>query len=73
MEGINMSRDRIEKLGTLFLAVFSIALSAQLLSTGILEAPAQWAGAVAAVLGSITIAVVVRVWPQPAQAKVQDG
>ena len=46
-----MSRDRIEKLGTLFLAVFSTALAAQLVSTGIMEDPLQWAGAVAAVLG----------------------
>lgn len=26
----------------------------------------QWAGAVAAVLGSVTVAVAVRVWPAPA-------
>jgi hypothetical protein len=65
-----MNRDRIEKLGTLFLAVFSTALAAQLVSTGIMEAPIQWAGAVAAVLGSITIAVLVRVWPQPARVEV---
>ena len=30
--------------------------------------PVQWAGAVAAVLGSVTVAVVVRVWPAKAQA-----
>jgi hypothetical protein len=29
----------------------------------------QWAGAVAAVLGSVTLAVAVRVWPEPAKAK----
>jgi hypothetical protein len=28
----------------------------------------QWAGAAAAVLGSVTVAVVVRVWPAPAKA-----
>lgn len=66
-----MSRDRIEKLGTLFLAVFSTALAAQLVSTGIMDAPTQWAGAVAAVLGSLGIAVIVRVWPQPEQAKIR--
>jgi hypothetical protein len=28
----------------------------------------QWAGATAAVLGSVTVAVVVRIWPSPAKA-----
>lgn len=31
--------------------------------------PLQWAGAAAAVLGSVTVAVAVRVWPAPAKAK----
>lgn len=30
--------------------------------------PVQWAGAVVAVLGSVTVAVVVRVWPAKAGA-----
>lgn len=37
--------------------------------------PIQWAGAAAAVLGSVTVAVAVRVWPAPAKAakvKSQD-
>jgi hypothetical protein len=29
----------------------------------------QWAGAAAAVLGSVTVAVAVRVWPAPVKAK----
>jgi hypothetical protein len=29
----------------------------------------QWAGAIAAVLGSVTLAVAVRVWPSPQKAK----
>jgi hypothetical protein len=29
----------------------------------------QWAGAVVAVLGSVTVAVAVRVWPTPVKAK----
>jgi hypothetical protein len=33
--------------------------------------PVQWAGAGAAVLGSVTVAVVVRVWP--ARAKASGG
>lgn len=30
--------------------------------------PIQWAGAAAAVLGSVTVAVAVRVWPTPVKA-----
>jgi hypothetical protein len=33
--------------------------------------PVQWAGAAAAVLGSVTVAVAVRVWPQPIKAKAE--
>jgi hypothetical protein len=33
--------------------------------------PVQWAGAAAAVLGSVTVAVAVRVWPSPVKAKAQ--
>lgn len=32
----------------------------------------QWAGAAAAVLGSVTVAVAVRVWPAPAKVRVED-
>jgi hypothetical protein len=31
---------------------------------------AQWAGAAAAVLGSVTLAVAVRVWPAPVKVRV---
>jgi hypothetical protein len=34
--------------------------------------PVQWAGAVTAVLGSVTVAVAVRAWPTPAKAKTGD-
>ncbi|MFC3068777.1 hypothetical protein [Phenylobacterium soli] len=33
---------------------------------------AQWVGAAAAVLGSVTVAVAVRVWPAPVKAKVKQ-
>ncbi|HEY2752252.1 hypothetical protein [Phenylobacterium sp.] len=33
--------------------------------------PVQWAGAATAVLGSVTVAVAVRIWT-PAKAKAQD-
>jgi uncharacterized membrane protein len=32
----------------------------------------QWAGAAAAVLGSVTLAVLVRVWPSQGQAQIQE-
>jgi hypothetical protein len=36
--------------------------------------PVQWAGAAAAVLGSVTVAVAVRVWPRqkPVKAESRD-
>jgi hypothetical protein len=63
-----MTRDKTEKLGTLFLAVFSTGLAAQLAAAGGLE-PTQWLGAAAATLGSVGIAVAVRVWRQPEPAR----
>jgi hypothetical protein len=35
--------------------------------------PMQWAGAAAAVLGSVSVAVAVRVWPAPVKAKVKSN
>jgi hypothetical protein len=32
----------------------------------------QWAGAIAAVLGSVTVAVAVRVWPAPQRVKAKE-
>ena len=32
----------------------------------------QWAGAATAVLGSVTLAVLVRVWPAQAKAQIQE-
>jgi DMSO reductase anchor subunit len=68
-----MSREKAEKLGTLFLAVFSTGLVAQFATTSGLE-PQQWFGATAAVLGSLTVAVMVRIWrqPQPQRITVRD-
>jgi hypothetical protein len=35
--------------------------------------PVQWVGAAAAVLGSVTVAVAVRVWQAPVKAKANSG
>ena len=68
-----MSREKTEKLGSLFLTVFSAGLAAQLAADGM--APAQWLGAAAAVFGSVTMAVAVRVWPRQelAEAPARRG
>lgn len=58
-----MNREKTEKLGSLFLAVFSAGLAAQLAADGM--AVNQWLGAAAAVLGSLSMVVAVRVWPRP--------
>jgi hypothetical protein len=34
--------------------------------------PVQWAGAAMAVLGSVTVAVAVRVWPAPQKAEAEQ-
>lgn len=34
--------------------------------------PVQWAGAAAAVLGSVTVAVAIRVWPTPVKVKQEQ-
>jgi hypothetical protein len=62
-----MTRDKIEKLATLFLAIFATGLSVQMAMAGELQST-EWAGAAVAILGSIGLAVGVRVWPQPARA-----
>jgi hypothetical protein len=55
--------------GSAILVFASGAMAGHYASLGM--TPIQWAGAVAAVLGSVTVAVVVRVWP--AKAKVQGA
>ena len=67
-----MTRDKVEKLGTLFLAVFSTGLAAQLASVGALEST-EWLWATVATLGSIAAAVAVRLWPEPAKAPAPRG
>ena len=52
------------------LVFLSGAMSGHYAATGMTTI--QWAGAVAAVLGSVTVAVAVRVWPPRATAKIKD-
>lgn len=64
-----MDRAQFEKLGTLFLAIFSSGLTLQLATDGM--SPAQWAGGLAAVAGSLALAATVRLWPEPIQAQAK--
>lgn len=52
--------------GSALLVFASGAMAGHYASLGM--SPMQWAGAAAAVLGSVTVAVVVRVWPAKAKA-----
>jgi hypothetical protein len=52
--------------GSALMVFTSGALAGHYASIGM--SPVQWAGAAAAVLGSVTVAVVVRVWPAKAKA-----
>jgi hypothetical protein len=53
--------------GTTLLVIASGAMAGHYAALGM--STLQWAGAVAAVLGSVTLAVAVRVWPAPMKAK----
>lgn len=50
--------------GSAILVFASGAMAGHYASLGM--TPVQWAGAAAAVLGSVTVAVVVRIWPAKA-------
>jgi hypothetical protein len=64
-----MTRETIEKLGSLFLAVFSTLLALVMAAE---MAPAQRIGALVAVSGSLALAALVRTWPHPAKAKKDE-
>jgi hypothetical protein len=51
------------------LVVFSGGLAGHYAALGM--TPVQWAGALSAVLGSVTVAVAVHVWPAPQKAPRQ--
>jgi hypothetical protein len=61
-----MTRETLEKLGSIFLAVFSTGLALVMAAE---MGPAQRIGAIVAVAASLSLAAVVRKWPHPTQAK----
>lgn len=63
-----LSKKDLVEWGSAAMVFISGGLAGHYASLGM--SPAQWVGAAAAVLGSVTLAVAVRVWPAPAKAKV---
>jgi hypothetical protein len=52
--------------GSASLVILSAAMAGHYIAEGMTLV--QWAGALCAVLGSVTVAVAVRVWPAPVKA-----
>lgn len=65
-----LSKQDVAEYGSAGLVLLSGATAGHFAAVG-MDA-VQWAGAIAAVLGSVTVAVAVRVWPAPVRAKVED-
>jgi len=65
-----LTRKDLAEGGSAGLVFFCGAMTGHFAAIGM--TPVQWAGAAAAVLGSITVAVAVRVWPpEPSKAKAR--
>lgn len=67
---MNISLQNSAEWASAFLVFGSGAAAGHYASLGM--SSAQWAGAVAAVLGSIAVAVMVRVWPAPEPVEVEQ-
>jgi hypothetical protein len=67
---LQITRKDIADWGSAALVFLSGAMTGHYAAVGM--EPVQWAGAIAAVLGSVTVAVAVRVWPAPAKAKAPN-
>jgi hypothetical protein len=58
-----MTREKAERLGSIFLVVFATGLALVMAADGM--GPVQKLGALLAVTASMALAIAVRVWPQP--------
>jgi len=65
-----ISRKDIAEWGSAAMVFISGGLAGHYAAAGM--SPIQWAGAATAVLGSVTVAVAVRVWPKAAVKAEQD-
>lgn len=63
-----LSKKDLVEWGSAAMVFISGGLAGHYASLGMSQT--QWAGAAAAVLGSVTLAVAVRVWPKAVKAKV---
>ncbi len=63
---MNMSSKETAEWGSAVLVFASGGMAGHYAALGM--SPVQWAGAAAAVLGSVTLAVCIRIWPSPAKA-----
>ena len=64
---MNITTKEVAEWGSAILVFASGGMAGHYASLGM--TPIQWAGAAAAVLGSVAVAVAVRVWPQPEKAR----
>jgi hypothetical protein len=64
-----MTAEKAEKLGSLFLAIFSLGYAALLVADGM--DPERWPHAIVAVLASVSLAIAVRVWPRREAVKAK--
>lgn len=64
-----MIRDRVEKLGSIFLVVFATLLALLFAADGM--GRTQQIGALLAVSASMALAFAVRVWPHPSAAEIE--
>jgi hypothetical protein len=61
--------NELAKWGSASLVIVSGGLAGHYAALGM--TPVQWLGAASAVLGSVTVAVAIRVWPAPVRAKTE--
>lgn len=65
-----MVREKFEKLGSIFLMVFSTGLALVLAADGMERS--QWFGSALAVAASAALAITVRAWPKPEKVRIED-
>jgi hypothetical protein len=63
-------REKFEKLGSIFLVVFTTGLAVVLAADGMERG--QWFGSLLAIVASMTLAVTVRAWPKEVAARIRD-
>jgi hypothetical protein len=65
-----ITRKELAEWASVSLVIMSGAMAGHYASMGMTLV--QWAGAATAVLGSVTVAVAVRVWPSPSKVRQED-